>query len=97
MTNISSDDVRKVAQLARIDLKDEEIDIYSQQLESILGYIEQLERIDTNDVQPTTRAVEVVNVLRKDIVEPTQVREELIDLAPCREADYFRVPQILSD
>jgi aspartyl-tRNA(Asn)/glutamyl-tRNA(Gln) amidotransferase subunit C len=53
--------------------------------------------VDTEGVEPTTRAVEVVNVSRDDAVEPTPVREELLDLAPQREGDFFRVPQILSD
>jgi aspartyl-tRNA(Asn)/glutamyl-tRNA(Gln) amidotransferase subunit C len=48
-------------------------------------------------VPATTRAVEVVNVCRPDQVEPTSVRQELLDLAPQREGDFFRVPKILGD
>ncbi|MFL0780612.1 MAG: aspartyl/glutamyl-tRNA amidotransferase subunit C, partial [Prochlorococcus sp.] len=46
---------------------------------------------------PTTRAVEVVNVTRNDGVTPTPVREKLLDLAPQREGDFFRVPKILAE
>ena len=46
---------------------------------------------------PTTRAVEVVNVTRADGVEATEVREELLNLAPQREGDFFRVPRILAE
>jgi aspartyl-tRNA(Asn)/glutamyl-tRNA(Gln) amidotransferase subunit C len=56
-----------------------------------------LEQVDTEGVPPTTRAVEVVNVTREDKVEPTPVREELLDQAPLREGDFYRVPQILAD
>ena len=97
MTKINSNDVRKVAKLARLELKDEEIDIYANQLEDILGYIEQLDKVETSKVIPTTRAVEVVNVLRKDITHKSEIRNELLDLAPRREEDFFRVPKILSE
>ena len=97
MTKINSNDVRKVAKLARLELNDEEIDIYASQLEEILGYIEQLDKVETSKVIPTTRAVEVVNVLRKDITHKSEIRNELLDLAPRREEDFFRVPKILSE
>ena len=67
------------------------------QLEKILGYVAQLEKVDTSDVPPTTRAVEVVNVLRQDDIKQTRIREEILGLAPQREGDFFRVPKILSD
>jgi aspartyl-tRNA(Asn)/glutamyl-tRNA(Gln) amidotransferase subunit C len=97
MSRITADDVRKVAQLARLDLPEEKIATYTGQLERILEYVAQLEQVDTAGVAPTTRAVEVVNVSREDAVQPTPVREELLDLAPQREGDFFRVPQILGD
>jgi aspartyl-tRNA(Asn)/glutamyl-tRNA(Gln) amidotransferase subunit C len=97
MSRITADDVRKVAQLARLELPEEKITTYTGQLERILEYVAHLEQVDTEGVEPTTRAVEVVNVSRDDAVEPTPVREELLDLAPQREGDFFRVPQILSD
>jgi len=53
--------------------------------------------VDTEGVPPTTRAVEVVNVTREDVVTPTSVREELLDEAPQREGDFIRVPKILAD
>ena len=97
MSRITADDVRKVAQLARLELPEEKIATYTGQLERILEYVAQLEQVDTAGVTPTTRAVEVVNVSREDAVQPTPVREELLDLAPQREGDFFRVPQILGD
>jgi aspartyl-tRNA(Asn)/glutamyl-tRNA(Gln) amidotransferase subunit C len=97
MSRISADDVRKVAQLARLDLPEERIATYTGQLERILDYVAHLQAVDTEGVPPTTRAVEVVNVTREDKVAPTPVREELLDLAPQREGDFFRVPRILAD
>ena len=97
MSNISADDVRKVAKLARLDLPEEKIATYTHQLERILDYVDHLQSVDTEGVPPTTRAVEVVNVTRDDLVVPTDVREQLLDEAPQREGDFFRVPKILAD
>ena len=97
MSRISADDVRKVAKLARLNLPDDKIATYTGQLESILGYVSQLEGVDTTGVPETTRAVEVTNVTRQDGVNPTPVREEILNQAPQREGDFFRVPKILTD
>jgi aspartyl-tRNA(Asn)/glutamyl-tRNA(Gln) amidotransferase subunit C len=97
MSRITADDVRKVAELARLALPEEKIATYTGQLERILDYVAQLEAVDTTDVPPTTRAVEVINVTRDDRVDPTPVREQLLDLAPQREGDFFRVPKILAE
>ena len=97
MGRITKDDVSKVAKLARLELPDEAINTYTTQLESILEYVGQLEAIDTDGVPETTRAVEVTNVTRDDIVTPTTVREDLLDQAPLRENDFYRVPKILAE
>ncbi|MCP9830384.1 Asp-tRNA(Asn)/Glu-tRNA(Gln) amidotransferase subunit GatC [Synechococcus sp. JJ3a-Johnson] len=97
MSKITADDVRKVATLARLDLPEEKIATYTGQLERILDYVAQLESVDTEGVPPTTRAVEVVNVTRDDVVSATDVREQLLNEAPQREGDFFRVPKILAD
>ncbi len=97
MAQITIEDVRKVAKLARLELPDAQLESYTDQLEKILGYVEQLQTIDTENIPPTSRAVEVVNVLREDLVENTSIREDLLNLAPQREDNFFRVPKILSD
>ena len=99
MSQISSDDVRKVAHLSRLELPEEKIDTYTIQLEKILSYVAQLEKIDTTNIPPTTRAVEVINVTREDNVSSSSssVREKLLDLGPKREGDFYKVPKILSE
>ena len=97
MSKITADDVRKVAKLARLDLPDDTIATYTGQLERILDYVDQLQAVDTEGVLPTTRAVEVVNATREDTVVNTDVRQDLLDQAPQREGDFFRVPKILAD
>ena len=97
MTKITPQDVRKVAKLACLQLPEERIETYASQLEEILEYVAQLEKINTDGIPPTARAVEVVNSFREDVVNETDIREELINLAPHRDGDFFRVPRILSD
>ena len=65
MPKISSSDVRKVAHLARLELPEDQIETYTSQIEEILSYVDQLQEIDTQNVHPTTRAVEVINEMRE--------------------------------
>ena len=97
MKRISSDEVKKVAQLARLELNESEINQHAEQLEKILEYIKQLEKINTKDVPCTTRAIEVVNVLRKDEKRNYENSEEILDLAPSRENKFFKVPKIINE
>jgi aspartyl-tRNA(Asn)/glutamyl-tRNA(Gln) amidotransferase subunit C len=97
MGRITADDVRKVAELARLELPESQIATYTAQLERILDYVGHLQQVDTTGVPATTRAVEVVNVTRADVVETTEVREDLLNLAPQREGEFYRVPKILNE
>ncbi len=97
MKRISSDEVKKVAQLARLELNESEINQHAEQLEKILEYIKQLEKINTEDIPCTTRAIEVVNVLRKDEKKNYENTEEILDLAPSRENKFFKVPKIFNE
>ena len=97
MTKITKEEVKKVAHLARLELNENEINNHAQQLEKILDYIRQLEKIDTDDVPCTTRAIEVVNVFRKDEKKNSDCNEELLELGPSREDKYFKVPKIINE
>ena len=97
MIRISKEQVKKVADLARIDLNEDETEYHSVQLEKILDYINQLDKINTDDIQCTTRAIEVVNVTRDDIKKDCENKQEILDLAPSREENFFKVPKILKD
>ena len=97
MKRISSDEVKKVARLARLELNESEIEQHAEQLEKILGYVKQLEKINTENIPCTTRAIEVANVVRKDEKKDYTNPEELINLAPSRENKFFKVPKIIND
>ena len=97
MTKITNEEVKKVAHLARLELNENEINNHSKQLEKILEYIKQLEKIDTDEVPCMTRAIEVINVLRKDENKNSDCTKELIELGPSREDKYFKVPKIINE
>jgi len=97
MTKITKEEVKKVAHLARLELNENEINNHSEQLEKIIEYIKQLEKIETDEVPCTTRAIEVLNVFRKDEKKNSECTEEILDLGPSREDNYFKVPKIINE
>ena len=97
MTKITKEEVKKVSHLARLELNEDEINNHAEQLEKILEYVKQLERIDTDDIPCTTRAIEVINVFRKDENKNYDCVEEILELGPSREDQYFKVPKIISE
>jgi aspartyl-tRNA(Asn)/glutamyl-tRNA(Gln) amidotransferase subunit C len=94
---IDIEQVRKVAHLARLDLEAGEEEQFTTQLNSILEYVEQLNELDTADVPPTTRAIEVSNISRPDKLETFSDRESLLQNVPDREDDFIKVPKIMDD
>jgi len=92
---IDREQVRKVAQLARLELLPEEEAQLTTQMSSILAYFEQLSELDVSEVPPTTRAIDVSNVTRTDQLQPYPERSAILEAAPDQEGDFFKVPQIL--
>ena len=88
-------DIEKVARLARLDLSDEEKVTFGSQLEQILTYMEQLNRLDTSGVEPTSHAIPVYNVFREDEVKPSFPQEEVLAIAPDEGDGHFKVPRII--
>jgi aspartyl-tRNA(Asn)/glutamyl-tRNA(Gln) amidotransferase subunit C len=94
---IDLEQVRKVALLARLELSAEEEQQFTGQLSRILEYVEQLSELDTTHVEPTTRAIELNNITRPDVLESLADRDAMLACAPDREDDFFKVPKILED
>jgi aspartyl-tRNA(Asn)/glutamyl-tRNA(Gln) amidotransferase subunit C len=88
-------DIEKVAKLARLELSEEEKKTFGNQLEQILTYMEQLNRLDTSGVEPTSHAIPIQNVFREDETRPSFPREEVMDIAPEEEDGHFKVPRII--
>jgi aspartyl-tRNA(Asn)/glutamyl-tRNA(Gln) amidotransferase subunit C len=94
---IQRKDVEHVARLARLALTDAEIEKMREQLNGILAYIETLNALQTEGVEPTSHAVPMVNVMRDDAPGPCLPRDEALANAPDRAGEFFRVPRIIED
>ncbi len=86
-----------VARLARLDLTDNELEEFTEQLGAVLEHARDVEALDTAGVPPTAHPLPLSNVLREDTVLASLDREEVLAQAPAVEADRFRVPRILGE
>ena len=94
---ISPEQVTHVARLARLDLTDDELEHYTDQLAAILDHAADIEALDLDGVEPMTHPVPLTNVLREDIVRPCLDRDEVLAAAPSAESGRFKVPPILGE
>ena len=94
---ISREDVLRVAELAHLELSEAEVETYRQQLDSILSYVDKLNRLDTADVEPMAQSLAPAAEagLRDDTVSPSHVIDEALATAPDPSAPYFRVPKVI--
>ncbi|UJF32452.1 Asp-tRNA(Asn)/Glu-tRNA(Gln) amidotransferase subunit GatC [Paenibacillus hexagrammi] len=93
--SITKMDVEHVAKLARLDLSENEKDEFTNQLNAILKYAEQLNELNTDDVAPTSHAMPLVNVMREDETRPSLPIEKVLLNAPDEEDGQFKVPAVL--
>jgi aspartyl-tRNA(Asn)/glutamyl-tRNA(Gln) amidotransferase subunit C len=96
-SRISRDDVAHLARLARLAVTDEELDVFSGQLDVILGAVARVSEVAAADIPPTSHAVPMTNVFRPDEVRPCLPRDAVLAGAPAVEDYKFRVPRILSE
>lgn len=92
---LSREEVLHVAELARLSLKPEEIELFTRQLNDILAYVEQLQELDTSGVTPLAHVVPVFNACREDEVKAGLPLEEALENAPAREEGNFLVPRVI--
>jgi len=92
---LSQKEVEHIALLARLKLTDEERQRMTTQLNDIMGFFEQLGELDTTDVPPTSHVIPMSNVLRADVVKPSLPVEDVLENAPDRAGDTFRVPRVV--
>ncbi|MFD2618370.1 Asp-tRNA(Asn)/Glu-tRNA(Gln) amidotransferase subunit GatC [Terrilactibacillus laevilacticus] len=95
MSRITEEQVKHVAHLARLSFEDEEIATLTTQLGDIIGFAEELNGLDTEGIEPTTHVLDLVNVLRDDVVRASLPREEALKNAPEQEEGQVLVPQIM--
>ena len=92
---ISREEVGHVARLARLELSDQETAFFQKDLNSILNYVETLKGLDTDHVSPMSHVLEIDNVWRDDRPLARKETEPLLENAPMREGNYYKVPKIL--
>ena len=95
MATITTDDVKHIANLARLEFNEEEIQQFTDHLTRILDYIGQLNELDTTDVPPTSHVLPIRNVVKEDVAKPSYDRALVLATAPAAEAGYFEVPKVI--
>ncbi|WP_404330825.1 Asp-tRNA(Asn)/Glu-tRNA(Gln) amidotransferase subunit GatC [Mesobacillus maritimus] len=95
MSRISTDQVKHVAHLARLAITEEEASRFTQQLDKIITYAEQLNEVDTENVEPTSHVLEIKNVMREDVAKPGLPNEEVLKNAPDHQDGQIKVPPII--
>jgi len=93
--SLSREQVQNIAELAKLDLTEQELDLYSQQLSAILDYADSLTALDTDDIAPTASVLPLVNAFREDVVEPSLPTPVALANAPLAEANQFSVHAVL--
>lgn len=94
---LSQDEVRRIAELAKLDLTDAEIDLYAGQLSAILGYFERLQQVDTSQIPPTASVLPLHNVMRPDTPAAPLPVDEVLRNASDSVGAQFRVSAVLGD
>jgi len=96
MKTIDKNDVKHIALLSRLSLSEDELEIHSKQLASIVSYINKLNEIDTSTVLPTSHVLaSLKNVFRKDVLKVSLPADKALANAPARDGDFFKVPQVI--
>lgn len=95
MAKITKKEVEHVARLARLTLSEDEKEILTNQLNSILTYMEKLNELNTKDVEPTSHVFPIQNVFKEDILKDSLPREKALSNAPDRTEEFYRVPKII--
>ncbi|MDB5324858.1 MAG: asparaginyl/glutamyl-tRNA amidotransferase subunit [Phycisphaerales bacterium] len=92
---LTLDQVRHVAKLARLALPPEQLEVFTGQLGSILGYVEQLRQADVAGVEPLAHAIKLTNVLRDDEPTPALPVAQVLQNAPATDGPFFKVPAVM--
>ena len=89
--------VRKVAKLSRLDLTEAEVEEFTGQLSAIIDYVEKMNELDTEGVEPLAHCLPINNVFRDDSIKESLGTEKTLANAPQRDGEFFKVPKILDD
>ena len=94
---ISAEEIKKIALLSRLEIKEDQIESVGKQLNDILSYMHLMSQVDITDVKPTAHAVSMSNVMRDDVPQPSLSNEKALQNAPEPENGCFKVPKVIQD
>jgi aspartyl-tRNA(Asn)/glutamyl-tRNA(Gln) amidotransferase subunit C len=94
--SVTNNDVKKIAELARLEFTDKEIENYTSEMNQILGYVEKLNELDTENIEPLSHPIENNNVFRDDVMHQSTDRNEALKNAPDSTSEHFKVPKVIS-
>mgnify|MGYP000312526008 CR=1 FL=1 len=89
------DTVKHIAELAKLEFKEGEIDLFSEQFKEIVEYIDTLNEVELSDVEPLAQITDFENVLRQDVVQPSISLEDALKNAPKKNENFFKVPKVI--
>ena len=93
--SVSKEDVKYIAALARIDVPEDKLEGFTKSLNGIVQYVEQLQKLDVENVRPTSHAVPVGNVLRPDLIKNSLTNQEALNVAIEAKEGSFKVPLVI--
>jgi aspartyl-tRNA(Asn)/glutamyl-tRNA(Gln) amidotransferase subunit C len=92
---ITKEQIQHIAVLSRLNLSEEEKDLFGSQLSGILDYVDQLNELDTREIEPTSHVLSLSNVMRDDVLRSSLPGEKALKNAPSRSENFYRVPRII--
>ena len=92
---ITRSDVEHVAQLARLRFSEDQLALFTEQLDTLLSYFDKLQEVDTTGIEPSTHAVSMSNAFREDQVRLSSPEDDALKNAPASERGCFKVPKII--
>ena len=93
--SVTRKDVEYIAELARLKFDDKELESFTHELNEILNYVEKLNELETENVEPLSHPVEGVNAFREDNIKPSTDRNEALKNAPQKDEEFFKVPKVI--
>ena len=94
---VTKKDVEKIAELAQLKFSEQELESFTHQMNEILAYMDKLNELDTENVEPLSHPVEQTNVFREDELKPSITTEDALKNAPAKDEHYFKVPKVIGD
>jgi aspartyl-tRNA(Asn)/glutamyl-tRNA(Gln) amidotransferase subunit C len=94
---VTKKDVERIAELANLKFSDAELENFTPEMNEILNYMEKLNELNTENVEPLSHPVEQSNVFREDVLKPSISAKEALKNAPAKDETHFKVPKVIGD